>query len=172
MGRYFCPPSPPPPPSSPQPPPPPARAPIPAVASTTLWVPRLMLCLCCAMTLGTEVQVRPVLPDIIKFMGTVSEDLKGMEDADRAGGRLPEIVKQMAGLIGYVLCSRFFFVVGKCRVPQAPVGSWVYGGGASEGQARCLCSTAFVLTGTLARRFHASTGYGTCTLVLSGWVTS
>lgn len=49
---------------------------------------------------GCEVQVRPILPDIIKFMGTVSEDLKGMEDADRAGGRLPEIVKQMAGLIG------------------------------------------------------------------------
>ncbi len=49
---------------------------------------------------GTEESVRPYIPEIAKFVRTVIADVDGMPEEERQLGRIPAIVKQIAGLIG------------------------------------------------------------------------
>ncbi len=51
----------------------------------------------------SEMQMRPSLPDIAKFMRTVITDVQVMSPEEQQMGRIPEIVKQIAGLLGYVI---------------------------------------------------------------------
>ena len=59
----------------------------------------------------SEMQLRPALPDIAKFMRAVIGDVDGMPEEERQLGRVPEIVKQIAGLLGYACRAAVGFAV-------------------------------------------------------------